>query len=575
MKYLFTLLCISLMLFGTGAIYFAKNLTPAVFAISQETAKLKAETKLEKAKSERIEQSLNYKIKMQSLRNQKQAQNTRLYIFSLALASSFSALWPFWLVMACVGLFVTQKRRIEPQVEFAVDGIQTILPAKKAEAMTLKALQYKELKASAEILAFEEETTQRKVKESINIARSLNIGLREPKTAVIETQVEDVKELPAFSGTIHYSQLIQDAGYEEGLIPLGRDIETGNIIQIDFERLQSCVKLGKQGFGKSTAAKLELLTALELKYVEHENIRIHLIDKQAGMNGSLASDIQPILSLLDTTILGPAAQDHTLLDFLDTHIKEASEYQTGWILNNGNVQQPLPYFDIIIFDEFTETIARHPEGKRVEKKVMELLNLRKFKKFLSLLVYDGSKGDNSGKGVSVAKMGASAMVFNSPEYQARALLGKSEYVRQVETLREGQAIVKLSKQRHAGDPPVVLCQVALVSDTDFLRYTPYIDIQNAPQATHAPNSQKMIDDTPATSELTPEHITAYIQAKKQKEAKYSQNKFAQDVHVNKSRISQFMNGKLVFTDEENNRVHKVIFARKQGNVYYLKQSGNA
>ena len=460
-------LIIALVMFGAGFFWFVNRVTPETIALNQQTAQIKAETEKIQASQVLLETQLAAKITLLDLSNQQTAKETGVYKFSLAAGYAVRNLWFVFLSLAGIVVLYSQKARFMPHVEFDAEGVKTFIPAKHAVELTREALKVVELKHSAQIIALEDDRAGRRLRENVQAMRTLKTLLPKDQAVPLAETINLAPVLPAFSGNVHLSQCVQDAGYEEKSVCFGRNLDAGALIQIPFDRLQSLVKLGLQGQGKSAATLLEIWTAFSLKYLHGENIRLHLIDKHHGFDESLSSRLETLLpgllTLFDTCLLGPDIADNgALLTFLEHQIKDGKTRQE----HGSQANEPL---DLIIFDEYSETVATSDNGRVIEEKVKQLYNYRKAKKFLDLVLYESTKTKNSVKGLNPARMSVSKMVFACPEEQAAHVIGWQQ-AKKVSRLQPGQCALKLSNTND-----LVICQLALVDPGDFAPFKRYVD----------------------------------------------------------------------------------------------------
>ena len=469
-------LILAFCIFGGGAIYYISRITPETLSLGRETAQIKAETAKIDAQQRLTQTQVQARMTLLDLQNAQEAKATRLYLYSLAAGYALRELWVLWLMASAISVAYTQRARFTPQVEFAARGIETRIPAQQAVMLIEKALKVEELEISQKIISAEAETRHDQFKDTVSAIKTIR-GMM-PKKELPAIDVTPAA-LPAFSGNVYYSQLIQDAAYEDGLIPYGREMETGNLVQIGFKPLQSVIKLGLPGFGKSMATKAEILTAFNLKFRACEKksshpIRLHVVDLHHNLDDALTTELKPYLSLFDTCILGADAKSDNLIYFLDSQIADAEQRQKRGL----SADDPT---DIIIFDEFTATVEAHPRGKEIEEKAKELLNLHKARKFLSIIIYDSSKQKQSAKGMYVAKMGCSKMVFNTDEQQAALVLGWGKYTKGVESLTPGQCILRFPQKKEQKEI-TILCQMGIVVEADWQKFLPFVKDATAPAA---------------------------------------------------------------------------------------------
>jgi hypothetical protein len=275
MKALISLLITLILAFcifgGGGAIYYISRITPETLSLGRETAQIKAETAKIDAQQRLTQTQVQARMTLLDLQNAQEAKSTRLYLYSLAAGYAVRELWFLWLMISAISVAYLQRARLTPQVKFAARGIQTTIPAQQAVALVEKALKIDEFEISQKMLTAEAETKRDQFHDTLGAMKTMK-GLMK-QVAEKELPAIDVTPaaLPAFSGNVYYSQLIQDAAYEDGLIPYGREMETGNLVQIGFKPLQSVIKLGLQGFGKSMTTKAEILTAFNLKFLEKKS----------------------------------------------------------------------------------------------------------------------------------------------------------------------------------------------------------------------------------------------------------------------------------------------------------------
>lgn len=348
-------------------------------------------------------------------------------------------------------------------------------------------------------------------------------GHAEPALPVQVTPV--IPAIPAFVGQVFLSQCRQDSDYEDSYVCFGRNYDDGGLVQWPLEEIQSLVKNGLQGQGKTVATLLEIYSALYRKYVKGENLRIFLIDKHAGFPQSLSNRIETLLpgglSLFDGLVHGADIADNgALLAFLTEQLEECKQRQT-----NGMAEAS---FDVIICDEYTETVTDSKDGQAIERIVKQLLNYRKALKYMSVILFESSKNKNSAKGNSVARMGKSKMMFAGDTDDAGRFIGWKN-AENADGLEKGQCLLRLADVKE-----VVKIQLAQVSDIDFAAFARFVTLPEEAQPVTA-DEQEGSHPLPRNAG---EAISSFIARQKAADANYSLSEFARHCEVNKGLVSR-------------------------------------
>ncbi len=563
---LITLLVITLCVFGAGFVWFLTHIpTPELLATNQKIAEKRADIELMQAKEQYNQSYVQAQRDLQRLEQQKSIEAGWLYNASAALSSAIMNLWPAWAIASVAALIWQQRARWTPQVQFAFDGIVTTIPADKAVELTQEAIKAKEFESSSRILALQEENAGKRFKESLQAVKLLKgmMPVDQPGELLDVTP----ESLPAFTGPVYLSQCRQDGEFDDSAVCWGRNIATGGLVQIPFEILQSLVKNGLQGQGKSAATLLEIYAGFYQKYLLHQPIKLHLIDRHHGFDESLSNRLEAmlpgILSLFDTTILGPDIDDR-ILAFLQEQIEDGKRRQE----QGSQAQEPI---DVIVFDEYTETVSSGDQGKAVEEAVKTLFNYRKAKKYLSLVLYETTKNRNSAKGLNPAKLGASKICFACAEDEAGRFIGWS-HAKAVEGLDKGQCAIKLTNTKE-----VELVQLAIAGPVDFFQFAPFISQDVMMKAgdvdADSDEAEPAESDPKREPELTPEFVKAWIEERKIDDPKYSQNKLAEEIGFSRKDLSWWMNGKSQEPKQSamETALETVIFGPEDRSVINMKQ----
>lgn len=478
-------------------------------------------------------------------------------LWAAKVGAGAARLWPVWGVLLAGMALVFARFRFAAQVPFQAGEISTTIPASKAVSLTREALRAHEAAEQAKLAMLQEDVTHKRLADNVGAIRALKSLV--PKETP-ELRAIDIEQpaLPAFRGNVHLSQLLLDSDYEAGLIPYGRALDTKNLVQVDFDTRKTVLKIGLQGTGKTTSTKAELFAALTLRYEQGQAVRLYLIDAHFGFQESLATDLRDYLPLFDACVLGKDCLTGGALDLLTRMISEAEAFQTS-----GKIQPETT--DLLWIDEYSELIDTADDGKDIEKAVKRLVNLRKANKFLSLNVYDGSKGNNSNKGLHPAKMACSVMCYRTNETQAGQVLGwqNKDIIRQVPGLEVGQAVLSIP----GADMAIV--QTALVNDADFYRFNQYLPIQAAKMTPE----QEIAPDVDVDTQVTAARVKEWRESHD-----VSQKRFAEICKISLSKLKRFEseNQKEVDWEEaEINRMLDAISARENRKVVNLNQWRNA
>ncbi len=425
-----------------------------------------------------------------------------------------------------VGLVIHRKTQLIP-IEATATGIKTHLPTKEVSFLCLETTGTMKQEAMARTMAFTEGISQQRFQQTVQAVSAIRGVL--PKSsagmALQEALPPVTTAIPAFTGQVFLSQCRQDSDYEDGFVCWGRNCEDGWLVQMPLEDIQSLVKDGLQGQGKTVATLLEIYSAWYRKYVKGENIRTFLIDRHAGFDQSLSNRIEDLLpgglSLFDSVIKGADIADNgELLAFLTEQLNECNQRQT-----NGMDDATL---DVIVFDEYTETVTESRDGQAIERIAKRLLNYRKALKYMSVVVFESTKNKNSAKGTSVTRMGKSKMLFAGDPDDAGRFIGW-KHVERADELEKGQCLLKLADVKD-----VVKIQLAQVSEIDFAAFKKFVTLQDDAQGVTA-NSEGKDAVLPVLPSAV---ISAFIDTQKTRNKNYSQGEFARQCDINKGLVSR-------------------------------------
>lgn len=471
-------------------------------------------------------------------------------LMAAKIGTGAARLWPVFGVLLASMALIFARYRFQSQVSFQAGDISTMIPASKAVPLTQAALRAREAAEQAKILMLQEDVTHKRLADNVGAIRVLKSMI--PKEPQAELDAVDVTPaaLPAFTGNVEWAQLQPDRDSDRHVM-LGRDVDSGFVVQMPFHVMQSTIRLGLQGKGKSVSCLPEVLQALMLKHVHGEPVRVHLIDKDFGGKQSLGTRLEQMLpgitQLFDTALLGEEPlDDGRVLAFWQAQLDDAKERQRqGQVAVLAGDDVPEYPFDIVLFDEYTETIS-HPEyGSAIEDAVKLYFNKRKFGKYISMAVHQGTKS-NAKKALNPEKMGATSIVFNTAYEQAAAVLGHNEMTKRATSLQKGQAIVKLPEESE-----LVIVQIAIVTERDFAPLSKFIT-QNAKLAP----GQEIVTNTDIDTQeerLTPDTLKALREAQG-----FSQRDLAKKSGVSQSKISDFERGKDRLSEEEKAMIQTAI-----------------
>lgn len=527
----------------------------------RETQEARAERKLLQEKSAYLEEWQKAKLLEQRLKQQQSMETHWLFKATATLGRSVLNLWFVWVIALIGTALFLNRHRLQMQVDFEFNGLRTMLPQPTAERLATQAITALSHEAEVKALAFREDLAHQRLKDDVSAIRTLKGLIGKEPEALVDITPES---LPAFTGPVYLSQCRQDGEFDENAVCWGRNVATGGLVQLPFDVMQSLVKNGLQGQGKSAATLLEIYAAWYQKYILRLPVNVYLIDKHHGFDQSLSNRLEAmlpgILSLFDATILGPDIDDR-ILEFLQEQIDDGKRRQEA----GTQAQEPV---DVIIFDEYTETVSTSPQGKAMEEAVKTLFNYRKAKKYLSLILYETTKNRNSVKGLGPAKLGASKMCFACAEDEAGRFIGWS-HAKAVEGLDKGQCAVKLTNTKE-----VELVQLAIAGPVDFFQFAPFISpdarLDTGDDDTDFDDAET---DQEVGPELTPDFVKAWIEERRAIDPKYSQNKLANEIGFSKKDMSLWMNGKQSEPkkSEMETALEAVIFGEKDRSVIDMKQ----
>jgi len=363
------ILILALFTFGIGAVYFATRLTPEVFQLNLETAKLKAEAERLKAEQALVETNVQAQIEIQNLHTDQEIKASWGYRYSLAFAKSFLNLWVVWVLLSVVGVLLNQRHRWTPQVVFVARGIKTMIPAKKAVELVREAMSIEELEVSQKMIAAEAEVSRDRFHDTMSAARMIK-GLIPKESPIKPSEPIDITPaaIPAHvPSTFSMSDLLVDPDLERGHLPLGRNAASGGCVQVAPEFATSFDIVGKPNHCKTTILEMLTLGFLKLQD-EGKLVDLYLIDPHAGFKGSLALFLQPVLHRFTKTVLGEQAiEEGQHLNLLQQFEQEAGKRQTH------GYNEPL---QVLIIDEIHDLLDQDG-GKEAYMSLKKLRRLRK------------------------------------------------------------------------------------------------------------------------------------------------------------------------------------------------------
>jgi hypothetical protein len=483
------------------------------YALSQELKQLEIKKQIAEIERAKQQDAIEYQLSLAERQQQSEVNTSPPVKLAMMIALTIKTLWPLWTVLAGL-LIVVLVGYIKKQVT-----TQEIEKTRYALQMTTQ----------EHIMSALERTLPVYVK-------GLNQAIRQARPyKEIDTEVIEAEALPAFTGNVHFSQAQNDAEYDDNLIMLGRNTDTGGLAQIAQEDLQSLTIDGLQKQGKSVLLVSQVFTALYRKWMLNHPLVLIIIDIHAGLKDSLLTRLREFVdgfdSLCDRIFDNEDAINTDLPAYLDALLQQGKSNSMETIL---------------VFDEYTESIANLEQGKKIEAKVKRLFNYRKAGIYLSLAMFEAGKNAQSAKGLNVSKMSISKALFHTAKDEgARFLPGGSEAA----TLGKGEFLLLLPGM---AEPERI--KAPLFARQDFVIFQPYV-------------TQRDQFDAPNDT-LTTAAIRTYL-----KESGLSQNKLGKLAGINKADMSRFMNHQLSGEklDEVVTALHPIIFPENLKDVIHLKQ----
>ena len=507
-------------------LYQGANMSQQAFELSQKVQEKKLDIRLQELKNEQQADAIEYRLTAARLTAKERLARSGMVARSRELGAATLYLWPILCVAA-----------------IAAGGILFAYSRRQTTIQEVEKARHSELIQTGEAAAKAVE------KAMPNLVRAAIAAI--PKPAQVLPPVEAIETpepeaLRAFTGNVHFSQAILDDDYDPDCVCMGRNVETGGLCQIPLDELQSLTVNGLQKQGKSVLLLSVIHAALTRKYVNQEPVKLVLVDIHAGLKESL-------LTRLESFLPGAQSLFDRVFDNEDVINDELPAYLDGLIV--AGKTRSAAGITLLVFDEYTESVANLDEGKAIEARVKRLFNYRKAGIYLALAMFEAGKNSQSAKGLNVSKMAVSKALFHTAKDEgARFLPGGSEAA----TLDKGEFLLLLPGM---AEPERI--KAPLFAAMDFAPFAKYIS-QAALQLT---GDDEVEDET---TSISPDAVRDYIDKRKQEDPKFSQNKFAKESGINKGRLSLILNGKSEPTDAERLQLETTLQSGKTEDVIHLK-----